>query len=473
MKTSRAARRPPTRIVLSTALGATVLLVTMQGCALTPGGYSEERAAMAAAGAGFRAGPKRAELPMPSGGDDWRTLLRRALVANGDVRAAWFEWKAAVEKVRGASAWPNSNISLGYSYLFSDESVKSFNRSSFDAGFDSMQNLSFPGKTMASGRVALADAKAAGERFRAAKFAVQRGVLDAWLDLALAAENQRLAVEAAVLAGVATDAGEAAIGAGGGEGEALAARIQSARSDDVDAAARAEIAAARVTLAGLAAIDVPDRIATPTRLPHPRTLPRDPAVLLDAVSSGPDVKGLEHDRQARREEKDLADLQWIPDVNPYAAFTGSIEQSVGAMVVLPTKIVEIQSGIATAKAMRNAASARLAQARRDKLGELRATLVAARDNERARRLLEERVLPAAGAASSAAESAYVAGRAGLAELVEARVLLVEARKEIASAAIEREKKLAAIEEILGADLETFTEKGVVLVASADAQENPQ
>jgi len=476
MKTSRAAHRPPTQIAIAAALGSAAMLLTIQGCALTPGGLSEERAAMAAAGAGFRAGPKRADLPMPSDGDDWRTLLRRALVANGDVLAAWFEWKAAVEKVRGASAWPNTNLSLGYSYLFSDASVKSFNRSSFDVGTDSMQNLSYPGKAMASGRVALAEAKAAGERFRAAKFAVQRSLLDAWLDLALAAESRRLAAETSVLAGVASDAGDAAIAAGGGEGDALAARIQSARSDDADGAAQAEIAAARVTLAGLAAIDAPDRIAIPTRLPHPRTLPNDPAVLLKAVDNGPDVKGLEHDREARREEKDLADLQWIPDVNPSAAFTGSIEQGVGLMVMLPTKIAEIQSGIATAKAMRHAASSRLAQARRDKLGELRATLIAARDNERARRLLETRVLPAAGSASSAAESAYVAGRAGLAELVEARVLLVETRKEIAVAAIGREKNLAAIEELLGADLETFTEQGVVLVASiaADAaQENPQ
>ncbi len=455
------------------ALGAAALTIGLPGCALTPHGLGAERASMAAAGAAFRAGPGRAELPVPSGGDDWRTLLRRALVANGDVRAAWFEWKAAVEHVRGASGWPNSNISLGYSYLFSDENVKSFNNSTFNAGFDSMENLSYPGKTMASGRVALADARAAGERFRAAKFAVQRRVLDAWLDLAMAAENARLAGESAALAEVGSDAADAALGAGGEQGDALGARISSARVDDAAAVARAQVAEAKATLAALTATDAPGSIAAPTRLPLPRPLPTDPAVLARAVDNGPEVRGLEHDRRARGDELDLAELQWVPDINPYAAATGTIEQAVGAIVVLPTAIAEIQSGIAVAKAMRRAAAARLGQARRDKLGELCAGLLAASDADRARQLLEDRVLPAAVSAASAAESGYAAGRGSLTELVEARTLLVDTRKEIAAAAIEREKQLAAIEEILGADLETFTDVGVIRVAAANPKENPR
>jgi len=459
-------------------------LLAAQGCALTPGGLRAERASMVAAGAEFRRGPNPADLPVPADGNDWRTLLRRALLANGDVRASWFEWKAAVERVRGASAWPNSNISVGYSYLFSDESVKTFDRMSFSAGFDAMENLSFPGKTMAAGRVALADARAAGERFRAAKFAMQRRVLDAWLDLAMAAENARLADEGAALAGVASDAADAAFESGGTQGSAFAARIASARSDDAAAGARADIAAAKATLAALTATDSPERIATPTRLPLARVLPSDHSALLAAVDDGPEVKGLEADRQARRQEEDLARLQWIPDINPYAAVTGSIEQSVGAVIVLPTVIAEIQSGIAVARAMRGAAAARLLQARRDRRGEVRAMLVTARDAERARRLLEEHVLPAAASASSAAAGAYSSGRAGLAELVETHSLLVETRTEVAAAAIEREKALAAIEEFLGADLETFTHDHAVRVAAADpavevssrptaSEENPQ
>jgi outer membrane protein, heavy metal efflux system len=181
------------RPAVAAALVASLATVPgLSGCALTPGGLREERARLETARETIDP-HRRAELPVPASGDDWRTLLRRALLANGDVHAAWYEWKAAVERVRGASAWPNSNVSLGYSYLFSDENMKSFDRSTFTGGFDAMENLSFPGKTMASGRVALADAQAAGERFRAAKFKLHRALLETWLELAMAAEEARLA----------------------------------------------------------------------------------------------------------------------------------------------------------------------------------------------------------------------------------------------------------------------------------------
>ncbi|MFN2427391.1 MAG: TolC family protein, partial [Candidatus Binatia bacterium] len=445
---------------------AATMIVLAQGCALTPGGLREERASMVAAGVEFRRGPAPADLPVPADGNDWRTLLRRALIANGDVRAAWFEWKAGVERVRGASAWPNTNIAVGYSYMFSDENVKTFDRMSFSAGIDTMENLSFPGKTMAAGRVALSDARAAGQRFRAAKFAVQRRVLDEWLDLAMAAENARLADENTALAGVGADAADAALESGGEQARSFEARIASARSRDAAAAARADIAAAKARLAALTATDNAASIATPTRLPFARRLPDDPAVLIAAVEEGPEVKGLQADRQARKHEEALARLQWIPDINPYAAVTGSVEQGVGAMVMLPTVVAEIQSGIAVAKAMRGAAASRLVQSRRDRGGEVRAMLVQARDAERARRLLEEQIVPAAASVSSVVMSGYSAGRSDLADLVEARTLLIDARKEAAVAAVEREKALAAIEEILGADLETFTQTQELRFAGA-------
>ncbi|HXC52291.1 MAG TPA: TolC family protein [Candidatus Limnocylindrales bacterium] len=457
--------QPASFAAMFTATAAAAILTLLQGCALTPRGLDDERARLEAAGAKFEHVDAET-LPVTAGGDDWRTLLRRALIANGDVRAAWYDWKAAVERVRGASAWPNSNISLGYSYLFSNESVKSFDRSTFTAGFDSMENLSFPGKTMASGRVALDDARAAGERFRREKFQLQRKVLDAWLDLAMAAENERIALAAATLADVGSDAAAASLRTGSDQSAVLSAGIAGARARDAAAKARAEVVRAKLALAALAAIESSDSIATPSRLPSPRTLPSSPLTIIRAAETGPDVRGLEHDRNARRNEQDLAELQWIPDINPTAAVTGSIEQSVGAILVLPTKIAEIQSGIAVAKAMRRGADARLVQARRDKGAEVRAALVAALDSERARRLLEQRVLPAATSAASVAESVYVAGTSGLSMLVEARTVLLETRKEIAAAAIDREKQLAAIEELIGADLETFTDSEAIRVAQA-------
>lgn len=439
-------------------------LLFVQGCALTPKGLEDERAALDAASPPDAV--SHAELPRPSSGDDWRGFLRRGLVANGGLHAAWFEWKAAVERVSGASGWPNTNLALGFSTLFSDEGMKGFDRMTFEARFDSMENLSFPTKTMRAGDIALEEARAAGQRFRAAKFRVQREVLDAWLDLAMAAENERLALEKRTLSGVAADTADAAIGAGAPQGASLTARIGEARGDDEVARARAEVAAAKAVLAAATAIDDPEGVPTPTRLPRPRTLPARDALLFQALDATPDIAGLEADVRTREHEAALARLQWIPDINPLAMVTGTIEQAVGAMVMLPTTIPEIRSGIEVARAMRSAADAELEQGRRDQRGALVAALVALRDVERGQRLLEERVLPAALAVASAATSAYTASSGELGEVVEARLLAVETRMEIAALTIERERRVAEIEEILGADLETFTNPELLHVARA-------
>lgn len=441
-------------------------LLFVQGCALTPKGLEDERAALDAAS------PPNAvaklELPRPSDGDDWRGFLRRGLVANGELHAAWFEWQAAVERVSGASGWPNTNLALGFSTLFSDEGMKTFDRMTFEARFDSMENLSFPTKTMRAGDIALEEARAAGQRFRAAKFGVQREVLDAWLDLAMAAENERLAAEKRTLRGVAADSADAAIGAGASQGASLTARIGEARGDDDVARARSEVVAARAALAAVAAIDDADAIPTPTRLPLPRPIPARDTALFQALDATPDIAGLEADVRAREHEAALARLQWIPDINPLAMVTGSIEQAIGAMVMLPTTIPEIRSGIEVARAMRSAADAELEQGRRDQRGALVGALVALRDLERGRRLLEERVLPAALAIASVATSAYTASSGELDAVVEARMLAVETRMEIAAIAIERERRAAEIEEILGADLETFATPDPLHVARAGA-----
>ncbi len=440
-------------------------LLFVQGCALTPKGLDDERAALDAS-----APPNAvadAELPRPMDGDDWRGFLRRGLLANGKLRAAWFEWEAAVERVSGASGWPNTNLALGFSNVFSDESMKTFDRMSFEARFDSMENLSFPTKTMRAGDVALEEARAAGQRFRAAKFGVQREVLDAWLDIAMAAENERLAAEKRTLSGITADTADAAIGAGGFQSASLMARIGEARGDDDVARARAEVLAAKAALAAVAAIDDPDSIPTPTRLPSPRPLPARDAMLFQALDATPGIAGLEADVRTRKHEASLARLQWIPDINPLAMVTGSIEQAVGAMVMLPTTIPEIRSGIEVARAMRSAAEAELEQGRRDQRGALVAKLAALRDIERGRRLLEERVLPAALAIANAATSAYTASSGELDAVLEARMLAVETRMEIVATAIERERRAAEIEEILGADLETFTTPNPLRVARAD------
>ena len=162
--------RPPCAAVI------VALALAGSGCVLAPKGIEDERAGLRAAGQPFEPATGERRLPELSPQPDWREVLRLAFLSNGDLQAAYFEWKAALARVAVEAAYPNTNVSLGFQYLFSDESMKSWDRTTLNVGFDPMQNLWFPSKVVVSGRAALEAARAAGKRFAAAKFELQRQV---------------------------------------------------------------------------------------------------------------------------------------------------------------------------------------------------------------------------------------------------------------------------------------------------------
>jgi len=53
----------------------------------------------------MRALPK---LPQPA---SWQVVLHRAFLANGDLEASYFEWKAAMARIDIAAAWPTAMYS--------------------------------------------------------------------------------------------------------------------------------------------------------------------------------------------------------------------------------------------------------------------------------------------------------------------------------------------------------------------------
>lgn len=111
------------------------------------------------------------EIPEPV---TWQDVLHRAFLADGDLEAAYFEWRAAMARIPQVANYPNTNLAPSFSYLFSAERTKSFNRFTTNVGFDPMENLAFPTKVARAGEVALEQARPAGKRFEAAKFELQR-----------------------------------------------------------------------------------------------------------------------------------------------------------------------------------------------------------------------------------------------------------------------------------------------------------
>ncbi|MGH7785427.1 MAG: TolC family protein, partial [Candidatus Binatia bacterium] len=206
--------------------GALLAALALHGCVLAPHGTEAERARVVAAGQPYEApAVERLVADLPAS-PDWPDLLRHAFLSNGELEAAYFAWRAAVERIDIAAGYPNTNLTLGFDYLFSGGRLKGWDATSLSLGFDPMQNLSFPTKVVAAGRVAYQDARAAGWRFAAAKFALQRRVLDAYFDYALQAERVRLQRQQLSLIGFAADTAVARVAGGMPQQDLLTAEVE-------------------------------------------------------------------------------------------------------------------------------------------------------------------------------------------------------------------------------------------------------
>ncbi len=429
-------------------------LVLFSSCVLAPAGLNEERTRTDRVGAAFDARYEERSIPDLPPHPSWRDVLERAFLVDGGLEAAYFEWRAAVENVEAAAGWPNTSVMPTLSYLFSDDSLKAWDRTTLSVGFDASENLELPVKTRKAGEVALAEARAAGERFRAAKFALQRRVLEAWLDLALAEEEQRIAREDLELRRLLARTAAARVQAGESQQELVRTDLELREAENQLRNLEVEARAVRVRLNGMLARASDAPLELPLELPEPRALPEDDAALLAlGVEANPELAALAAEVAGREDALELARLQRLPNFNPFAGFTGSVSQVVGVAVMLPTTLPEIRSGIEQARAMLREAQAMSRQAQLDRAADFVAALVVLRNSEREARFFEQTFLPAAGLLVESARRGYTAGTSSLFELIETRRMLLEVRLAIAEARIERERRVAEIEELAGVDVE--------------------
>ncbi|MCK6447133.1 MAG: TolC family protein [Planctomycetes bacterium] len=442
------------------ALAACSIALAAASCVLAPAGYDDERERSDVAGKPYEQPPEHRELPELTARPTWREVLERAFLANGDLEAAYFEWRAALERVEIAAGWPNTSLMPSFSYMFSSGSMKAWDRTTVNLGFDGSENLELPVKTRKAAEVALADARAAGERFREAKFLLQKRVLDGWLDLALAEEGLRIARADLELLRVVAGTAAPRVQSGGPQRELLQADIEVREAENRVLNAGAEARAIRAMLNGMLARDAYAPLEVGEQLPEPRGVPDDDArVLALGVDSSPELAALANTIEGREDALELARLMYLPNVNPFAGFTGGVSQVVGVAVMLPTTLPEIRGGIAEARAMLAEVRAMERQARLDRTASFVAGLIVLRNSAREAELFQGSVLPAARLLASTTQQSYAAGSADLLELIEAQRTLLDVRLMVAQARIERERRVAELEQLAGVDFETVANLG--------------
>ena len=396
-------------------------LLASSGCVLTPQGAIEERARADAAGKPFKPPVEQRVLPELPAQVTWQDVLHRTFLANGELEAAYFDWKAALARIPQAAGYPNTNLAPQFSYLFSPGHMKAFDRTTVNVGFDPMQNLSFPTKVAQAGKIALEEARAAGMKFQETKFEIQQKVLSTYLDLALHEEKIRIQRDNVSLLKLLADTAADRVRAGGSQQDLLKAQTQYRLAENELASMESMHMTMRAMLNAMMAREPDAALGLPPGLPAPRHVAADDAGLIAvAVNQNPGLSQLARQIAGRTEALDLAHMQYIPDINPFAGFTGSASQMIGAMVIVPITLPQIRGRIDESRAMLRSAQAMLRQRRLDRAASFVAALYVMRNSERQVQVFEETILPRAKETLASSRQAYAAGTGGFIDLIDSQ-----------------------------------------------------
>ena len=427
--------------------------VTLGGCVLAPPEAKTEKAAMRDAGARYARPFERRRLPDLPPHPDWPDVIRRALLANGELEAAYFDWAAAVARIDQAGGYPNTALSLSFEQMI-DGGTTLGRDTTVTVAPDAMENLALPNKVYQAGKVATDDARAAGRRFLAKKLEVRQKVLAAWVDYALLAERARIAQENLALLKLINDTASARVQAGARQQDLLRAEVEYRRAQSELHGLEADRPQMRAMLNAMLGRPPDAELPPPDRLPDSRPLEADDAALLAlAAKNNPELADLALQVKGRRDALELARLRLIPDVNPFAGFTGSVTQFVGLGLSIPTFQPEMYAMVREARAELRRAEANYRQGKLDRAARVVATLYHLRHNERQAELFERSVVPAAERIVDGARGSYAAGAGSFLELVESQRTLLEVRVTAVEARAMREKGFAELEALIGADVE--------------------
>jgi outer membrane protein TolC len=316
--------------------------------------------------------------------------------------------------------------------------------------------LSLPVKTQTAGEVALDAAREAAEKFRTVKFDLQRRVLLAYLDLALAEEKVRIQRDNFNLFKLLADSAAARSQAGGPLQDLLKALTGKQLAHNDFHNAEAEAKSMRRTLNGMLARDAVAPLVLPSVLPPPRPVAATDAQLIAVtVDQNPELAGLARQVAGRTDAVELARLAFLPDFVPSGSFTGNVQQVLSMMVMLPTTVPAIRAMISDAESMTRSSEAVLRQSAHDRAASFVANLVIMRNAERQTELYRRYVVPSVKQLIDTSLKEYTAGTIGFADLIDSERTFIEVRLLLAQARIEREKRLTELEALAGTDIETL------------------
>jgi len=386
------------------------------------------------------------------------SVLEYAFNASGNLEMAYREWRAAIERIPQAGALPNTR--LDFRYMLSAENMKSFGGAL--SGISVMVEQEFPARAKREKRaeLALLEAQATGERFRAAKYRLQKQVVQAYADVALneallgqTSETLRLLRETVEVALHRFHAMEA-------EGLADLSKLE-VEIQTVESEQRSLQIARGKLIAELHGVlnRPPDAKLGTVSLPEIRESPEPaPELFARAVRRNPELAALQKEIEARGAGQVLAELEKKRDYS----VGGGLEQlspAISLSLSLPLNRARIRAGIAEALALRESAGARFRDAASDVQARVVMALAGISDADRILSDYRDRIIPKARELLRTQINTYGSGGGDILDILDTERLLVDFRKLTLRAEADRLRFLAELEEAVGDDLFNFVPAG--------------
>jgi outer membrane protein TolC len=387
--------------------------------------------------------------------------LREAARNNAGLKAAFEEWKAALEAVPQAKALPDPRFTYGY---FIDEVETRVGPQKHRLGI--MQVFPWFGTIEARMDAASAAAQAAHKRYEARKLQLFYDVKDAFHEyvylqsaIEIARENLDLVRHFEEVARARYTAAAA------GHPDVIRAQVELAMLQDKLVALQElrEPMVARLN----AALNRPT--SEPLPWPKPEThemVPVDqPTVLAALGKQNPQLQAMDFDVEVARNRIELAKKRFYPDlgvgvdwiVTDDAMTSGVTRQRQGPRDpdVQPESAdlaQELRCGRITGEAQSRRALHHRQDIENELLARTQSVLYQLEDSGRKLRLYEQVLVPKAQELVGASETAYAAGTVDFLSLIDAERTLLRFRLECERARANRHQRLAELEMLVGADL---------------------
>jgi len=396
----------------------------------------------------------------PNGGLDH--YLKYAALNNPGLKAAFYRWKAALEKAGYASALPDPMFSYGYFIENVETRVGPQNQR-----FSFKQSYPWFGTLGKRGEAALEAANAAYQKFQAEKLKLYYRVKSAYYDyyylgreIQLTKDNMELLKYWESVARTKFKAGLKR------HPDVIKAQVELGKLEDKLRTVEEKVAP---TVARLrAALNLPDSVNLPVPtdvdVAGAPELDRD-SVMAEVLANNPDLKSIAHLIQKEKAQVSLAKKASYPNftfgvdyietgsaINPAMPGSGKDPWMLNVSVNLPL-------WLGKNKARRNEARARFRMAQDNLLeatNRLRAfterVLFEYEDAQRKIKLYRDGLIPKAEQSLNASYTAYQAGEADFLSLLDAQRLLLDFELKLELARTKSATKLAELEMITGHEL---------------------